>query len=285
MTVSEALALGTARLREAGIESAAHDSEVLLRRVLGWDRARLLAEPRAGLALGVESEFLALLAGRARRRPLQHLTGTQWFWRHEFLVTPEVLIPRPETELIVETALRLLRDVARPLIVDVGTGSGCIALSLLAERPDADVRAVDVSPAALRVARRNASRLGLGERLRLLEGDLLEPVREVFGSVDLLACNPPYVDPAEAPGLAPEVRLHEPAPALYPPGERYAVYRRLAPQAAAALRPGAALLLEIGHGMGDEVARICVEAGLPVESVLADLQGIPRTVVARRPRR
>jgi release factor glutamine methyltransferase len=283
VTVAEALALGTVRLREAGIESAGHDAEVLLRHVLGGDRARLLVD--AGRALEPESEasFLGLLTARAARRPLQHLTGTQWFWRHEFLVTPDVLIPRPETELIVETALDLLRNVPTPVIADVGTGSGCIALSLAAERPDAVVSGIDISPAALAVARQNASRLSLEGRLRFLQGDLLEPLREGFGGIDMVVSNPPYVDPDEAPGLTPEVRLHEPAPALYPPSERYSVYRRLAPQAAVALRPGGTLLLEVGRAMRDEVVRICEGAGLRVESVIPDLQGIPRTVVTRKP--
>ena len=116
--------------------------------------------------------------------------------------------------------------------------------------------------------------------MRFLEGDLLEPVRELFGQVDLVASNAPYVDPDEAPALPPEVRQHEPAPALYAPGERYLVYRRLVPQAAAALKPGGSLLLEIGSGMHGEVTRICEAAGLRVERVIPDLQGIPRTVVA-----
>jgi release factor glutamine methyltransferase len=198
-------------------------------------------------------------------------------------VSPDVLIPRPETELIVEAALGLLREVPNPVIADVGTGSGCIALSLAAERSDAVVSGIDISPAALAVARRNASRLGLEGRLRFLEGDLLEPLRAEFGGIDMVVSNPPYVDPADAPGLAPEVRLHEPAPALYPPSEPYSVYRALAPQAAAALRPGGTLLLEVGQGMRDEVVRICEGAGLPVLRVIPDLQGIPRTVVSRKP--
>ncbi len=283
MTPAEALALGTVRLREAGIESAGHDAEVLLRHVLGWDRARLLVESARALEPESEASFLALLTERAARRPLQHLTGTQWFWRHEFLVTPDVLIPRPETELIVETALDLLCNVPTPVIADVGTGSGCIALSLAAERPDAIVSGIDISPAALAVARQNASRLSLDGRLRFLLGDLLEPLRELFGRVDLVASNPPYVDPDETAALPPEVRQHEPAPALYAPGERYLVYRRLVPQAAAALKPGGSLLLEVGRGMSEEVARICEAAGLRVERVIPDLQGIPRTVVAVKP--
>jgi release factor glutamine methyltransferase len=227
------------------------------------------------------SRFFSLAEERARRRPLQHLTGTKAFWRHEFLVTPDVLIPRPETELVVEAALELLRGLPRPTVVDVGTGSGCIALSLAAERPDASVHAVDVSMRALVVARENARRLGLQERVAFHEGDLLEPVLSLAGAVSLVVSNPPYVDASEALSLAPEVREHEPAQALFPPGDRYSIYRRLAPAAADALIPGGGLILEVGFGMALEVSRICESAGLTVSRVLPDLQGIPRAVVAR----
>jgi release factor glutamine methyltransferase len=283
MTVADALREATARLREAGVDSPDHDAEVLLRHVLGWDRTRLLVEWATPLPPGAEPSFLAKVAERAGRRPLQHLTGEQWFWRHAFRVTPDVLVPRPETERIVEEALRLLGGQARPLVVDVGTGSGCIALSIAAERPDALVVAIDLSAAALVVARENASRLGLTSRVRFLAGDLLEPIRDLARRVDLVVSNPPYVDPRAAPGLAPEVRLFEPALALFPPGEPYHVYRRLAPQAAAALCPGGALVLEIGQGMADEVARIVEGAGFRIDRVIPDLQGIPRTVVAHTP--
>jgi release factor glutamine methyltransferase len=184
--------------------------------------------------------------------------------------------------LLVETALEWLRAGTGPTVVDVGTGSGCIALSLAAERPDAVVHAVDVSARALVVARENARRLGLLDRVVFHEGDLLEPVRFLVGSVSLVVSNPPYVDASEASSLLPEVREHEPAQALFPPGERYSVYRRLAPAAALALAPGGGLILEVGFGMAAEVSRICESAGLRVTRVLPDLQGIPRAVVAAR---
>jgi release factor glutamine methyltransferase len=241
-----------------------------------------LSEPTARIEPAVLSRFLALVEERARRRPLQHLTGTQAFWRHEFLVTSDVLIPRPETELLVEAALGVLRERPSPVVVDVGTGSGCIALSLAAERSDAVVHAIDVSEAALAVARANARRLGLEKTVSFHLGDLLSSVRSLTGAIDLVVSNPPYVDPSEAPSLAPEVRQHEPALALFAPGDRYSVYRRLAPAAAAALRPRGFLMLEVGMGMAEEVSRLCEASGLGVEKVQADLQGIPRTIVARR---
>jgi release factor glutamine methyltransferase len=242
----------------------------------------VLSQPDSVVAPDLLSRFFELTEERARRRPLQHLTGTQAFWRHEFLVTPDVLIPRPETELLVEAALEALRDVPGPTVVDVGTGSGCIALSLAAERPDAVVHAIDLSEAALAVARENARRLGIEERVSFHLGDLLGSVRSLSGQIHLVVSNPPYVDPSEAASLAPEVRDHEPALALFPPGDRYSIYRRLAPAAAAALKRDGALMLEVGLGMAEEVRRICEASGLSVPQVKDDLQGIPRAIVARR---
>ena len=283
MTVSEALRLAARRFSKAGVPNPALDADLLLRHVTGWDQVRVVTEADLELAPDVEARFLALVEGRARRRPAQHLVGTQHFWRHEFVVTPDVLIPRPETEVLVEISLGLLRELTAPLIVDVGTGSGCIALSLAAERPDAVVHAVDVSPAALAVARRNARRLGLERRVAFHEGDLLEPVTDLAGRVDLVASNPPYVDASEVPDLMPEVRDHEPRLAIQPPGDRCSVYRRLAPQALRALRPDGRLVVEIGQGMEGEVSRLLADAGFTLEQVVADLRSIPRTIVARKP--
>ena len=198
------------------------------------------------------------------------------------MVTPDVLIPRPETEILVETALGLLLGVARPVIVDVGTGSGCIALSLAAERPDAVVRATDVSAAALAVARENARRLGLEDRVAFHEGDLLEPVSAESGGVDLVVSNPPYVDAGDRDSLAPEVRDHEPAISLFAPGDALSVYRRLAIAAAQVLRPGGWLVVEVGAGQAEAVRAIFEGAGLRVGATIPDLQAIPRVVTARR---
>jgi release factor glutamine methyltransferase len=282
VTLDEARRIAALTLRESGIAEADLDAELLLRHVTGLDRASLLARPGAPLEAEPSRRFLALVAERARHRPLQHLTGVQAFWRHDFLVTPDVLIPRPETELLVEEALAAVRSRQAPAIVDVGTGSGCIALSLAQERADAVVRATDLSDAALGVAKANAHRLGLAGRVEFFLGDLLEPLPRGLG-FDLIASNPPYVDASSAPGLAPEVRDHEPALALFAPGEPYSVYRRLVPAAKDRLRPGGFLILEVGQGMDGEVAGLCRAEGLAVERVANDLQGIARTVVARRP--
>lgn len=283
MTVDEALGQAISRLGHAGIATTGLDAELLIRHILGWDRARILADSDSPLPPAAEHAFFALVEERAQRRPLQHLTGTQSFWRREFRVSPDVLIPRPETEILVETALDLVQRIFRPVIVDVGTGSGCIALSLAEERPDAEVHAVDVSAPALAMAVDNARRLGLHDRVSFHQGDLLRPVESLQGRIDLVACNPPYVDPAETAELPPEVRDHEPAAALFPPGDRYEVYRRLAPQAARLLGPRGLLVAEIGPGMESEVTAICKGAELVVQKVVPDLQSIPRVVVAARP--
>jgi len=269
-------------LRQAGISNAQEDADRLLRHVMSWDRATLLSRPTAAIEPEALAHYLALVDERAKRRPLQHLVGTQAFWRHDFLVTPDVLIPRPETELLVEAGLAALRAAPGAVVVDVGTGTGCLALSLAAERPDAVVHATDLSEAALAIARENARRLGLLDRVHFHQGDLLGPVRSLWGSIDLVVSNPPYVDAGEAAWLAPEVREHEPALALFAPGDRYSVYRRIAPAGFLGLRPGGILILEVGMGMADEVSRICRASSLEVKRVLDDLQGIPRAIVAER---
>ena len=281
MTAAALLREAEQALRGAGIDSAGWDAERLLRHVLQWDRAAVLTRSAEKVAPDAQARLRDLVARRARRIPLQQLVGTQAFWRHEFLVTPDVLVPRPETELLVETALARLRGSERPVLVDVGTGSGCIALSLALERPDAEVHATEISGVALAVARENARRLGAASRVAFHEGDLLAPVSALAGRIALVVSNPPYVAEAERDALAPEVRDHEPALALFAGNDGLAVYRRLLPAAAAVLRPGGLLALEIGLGQADAVTRLCREAGLAVETVAADLQGIARVVVAR----
>ena len=283
MTAGDALRLASQRLGVAGIPDAKWDAELLLRHVLQWDRAALLSRDATDLTAEQEARFFALVAEREGRRPLQHLAGTQAFYGLDFVVTPDVLIPRPETELLVETALELLSGHAAPVIVDVGTGTGCIALTLAAEIPSAEVHGGDISHAALDVCRDNARRLGVESRVHLYQGDLLAPVEFLAGSVHLVVSNPPYVHPSDLPALAPEVRDHEPRRALLPLPDAPELYRRLARGARGVLRPGGGLLVEIGQGMADQVTTICESAGLRVQRVIPDLNGIPRVVVALRP--
>jgi release factor glutamine methyltransferase len=281
MTVAELVAFGARELRERGVPAPEWDAELLLRHVLGWDRASLLASADAAIAEAPEGAFRSLVARRAQRVPLQHLTGIQAFWKHEFRVTRDVLIPRPETELLVETALELLRGTERPVIVDVGTGSGCIALSLAAERPDARLHATDISAAALEVARGNAARLGLEGRVDFQLGQLLEPVAGLEGN--LVLSNPPYVDPAERATLEPEVREHEPELALFPPGDTLCVYSRLVPSAFAWLRPGGFLAVEIAPSLASAVTGLFAAAGFEEVRLANDLAGRSRLVRGRRP--
>ena len=282
MTVGQALRQAEARLRSGGVPDPALDAERLLRHALGWDRADVIARGAEALPETDAQRFFALVEERAARRPLQHITGIQAFWRHEFLVTPDVLIPRPETEVLVETALDLIRDRPAPVVVDVGTGSGCIALSIAAERPDAIVHGVDASAPALAVATENARRLGLDHGVELHQGDLIDPVARLRGAIDLIVSNPPYVDPSEIPTLAPEVRDHEPRPALLAPDPPYGIYRRIAREACGALRPGGHLIVEVGQGMAETVAQVFGEAGLVDVATRPDLAGIPRVVSGRR---
>jgi release factor glutamine methyltransferase len=251
--------------------------------VLGWQRADVVTRAAEAVPAGAAELFRTAVEQRARRRPLQHLTGVQAFWRHDFIVTPDVLIPRPETELLVEAGLDLLRGVSTPVIVDVGTGSGCIALSLAAERPDAEVHAIDVSEPALRVARGNASRLRLEGRVAFHQGDLLAPVAHLAGRVDLVVSNPPYIPADELPGLAPEVRDHDPRIALVPPEGVARLYGRLFAGAAAVVRPGGWIVAELGIGQSTEIRHAAEAAGLDMIRVLPDLRAIPRVLAARRP--
>ena len=284
VTVTHALDLAVSRLRAGGVGHPPLDAELLLRHVLGWDRASILVRGGESLSPGDEVLFFDLVSARGRRRPLQHLTGIQSFWRHEFVVGPAVLIPRPETEVLVEAALGLLEGVKAPRLIDVGTGSGCIALSLAAERPGATVVATDLSSPALAVARANASRLGLADRVRFVGGDLLDPFRSGAGAAfDLVVSNPPYVDDAEWRNLEPEVRDHDPRSALVPEEGVRPLYGRLLAGAVRVLRPGGAVAVEVGAGQADAVAAQAATAGFTSARTVRDLQAIPRVILATRP--
>jgi release factor glutamine methyltransferase len=280
MTVQDALAWAGRVLAEAQVSSPDLDAELLLRHVLGWDRARILVDARQEVSAEGLDRFRTLVYVRATRRPLQHLTGVQAFWRHNFVVTAATLIPRPETELLVETALELMRGITRPVIVDVGTGTGCIAISLAAERPDADVHAVDVSAAALDVARENSRRLAIPVQFH--EGDLLAPLGSLAGRVDLVVSNPPYVEPEEIAALEPEVRDHDPRGALVPPEGVAAMFGRLAREAGDVLRSGGHLVVEMGAAQEAMVTAALKAAGLRDVAVRQDLAGLPRVVLGRR---
>jgi release factor glutamine methyltransferase len=275
------------RLIRAGIppDQAGIDAEVLIRHVLGWDRAKYLASRHEPLPSTASLPFEAALAERERRVPVAYITGHREFWGLDFDVSPAVLIPRPESELIVEAALTFLSDAeARSRIADVGTGSGCLAVSLAYERPHATLLATDVSENALAIARRNADRHGVSGRIRFARTSFLT---EIQGSFDLIVANPPYVPRSHQATLSPDVRDHEPAVALFGRGQDgLDDVRELLGQSATLLAPSGRVMMEFGYGQGDAVRAGAERAGLDIVDILRDLQGHERTLIAahRSPR-
>lgn len=288
-TIAGALGWAAAGLRAAGVDEPRREAGSLLSHVLGRDRAFLITHADEELGGGALSAFRAAVARRAAGEPFQYITGRQEFYGLEFEVTPDVLIPRPETELLVETALGLLKGAEAPSVCDVGTGSGCVAVSLLHGLPGARALGLDISPAALEVAARNAARHGVGDRLRLAVSDCFEALRaEALRAVgvekvrfDLVASNPPYVAEEALGGLQREVREHEPRSALTPGGDGLSIIRRLVAEAPAFLKPGGHLLLEIGFDQHERVAALVDPRVWTLLDIYRDLQGIPRTVALR----
>ena len=279
IAIAERVTEAARRLAAAGIDArdAAFDAEVLARWALGWDRAKYLARWREPAPPGFEDRFEPLVARRRGREPVARITGRREFWGLGFEVSPAVLVPRPESELLVETALARLGDhAARWAVADVGTGSGCLAVALARELPLARLTATDISPEALAAARRNAARHRAADRVAFHRADLLDGLP---GPYDLIVSNPPYVPDAVIDTLAPEVRLYEPAAALRGGSDGLAIVRRLVAAAADRLRPGGWLVLEVGAGQSGDAAVIARRAGMQVVDVRPDLQGIPRAVV------
>ncbi len=279
MTPKEAIARATEQI-------ARRDAETLLLDLLAQPRAWLLAHAEASLTPEVQGAFAGRVARRAAHEPLQYITGRQEFFGLDLRVAPGVLIPRPETELLVEATLHWATANVQPTlrVADVGTGSGAIALALAAHLPHAEIVALDLSATALAIAKGNAARLGLADRLTFFESDLLAallPELETGLRLDVVVSNPPYVPDSDAPTLPPEVRDFEPHTALFAGPDGLAVYRRLIPQANAALRPGGLLALEFGYGQREGLADLLQ----PWDDVrfLDDLSGIPRVALAIRP--
>jgi release factor glutamine methyltransferase len=287
MTLAEHVSAGRVRLSAAGIGAAdaAIDAEVLARRLLGWDRARYLADCREDPPAWFGESYRTWLDRRARREPVSLIVGMREFRGLDFEVSRDVLTPRPETELVVDEARACAADLpaARrgfPVIVDVGTGSGCLAVSLAREVQGARVIAIDVSRAALAVARRNADRHGVAGRVAFVHGALLDAVA---APIDLVVSNPPYVPTADMAHLPPEVRDCEPAIALAGGADGLDVIRKLAGQAQSALAPGGWLVFEFGHGQEAGVrAALGASPLLELVRIAADLQQMPRVAVARR---
>ena len=267
-------------------ESARRDAEALLLHVLKKDApdtnlAWMIAHGHETLPAHATAEFRAGVERRCSGEPIQYITGESEFYGLSFRVNRDVLIPRPETEHLLEKAIELARGFERQRIVDVGTGSGAIAVALASNLPDARIHATESSAPALRVARANSARNGVADRVAFHEGDLLAPVAgEQF---DIVVSNPPYVPESDRDSLSVEVRDYEPALALFAGADGLAIYRRLIPVAFAALFHGRYLALEIGFGQQPAVEKLLAGAGFTEIEFTRDLQGIPRVAVARRP--
>ena len=283
--ISQAIDEGAAQLKGAAIEYDRRTAGVLLAHVLGVDRTHLLTRSDDQVGESNYEEYLALIARRAAGEPLQYITGHQEFFGLDFHVTPSVLIPRPETEFLVERIIKLVDDsIESPLIVDVGTGSGCIAVALAVNVPRAQLIATDLSVAALEVARMNAARHGVARKIQFLQGDLLEPlaIRRLENSVDVLASNPPYVNEGKPYLVQREVREWEPREALFGGVDGLEFFRRLLVDSPRYLRPGGSLVFEIGFSQLDAIRGIIHGSAWELVDVACDLQGIPRTVTAMK---
>jgi release factor glutamine methyltransferase len=277
MRLSECLAHGAVRLRAGPHpDRAQRDAETLLLHLIGKNRAWLIAHAADEFGGCTAIRYAGLLERRFAGEPIQYITGEAEFFALPFRVTRDVLIPRPETEHLVEKTIELAAAFPTPRIVDVGTGSGAIAIALARSLRHTEISSIDLSPAALEVARENARLNGVADRVRFYEGDLLEPFRGE--SFDLVISNPPYVPDSDRPTLAVEVREYEPSLALFAGQDGLAIYRRLIPDAAKVLCPGGVLVLEIGFGQATAVGELMKTAGFEWIESTPDLQGIPRVM-------
>ena len=292
MSIRNALRDGIAQLERESVPSAALAAELLLMHVVDKDRAWIYAHPEQELDAAASARYFALIERRASGVPTQHLTGHQEFWGLDFEVTPDVLIPRPETEHVIEVALDRLKimmnsgDSARRegllRIADIGTGSGCIAIALAHELPTAQIVATDISRTALEVARRNAARSGVAARIDFIECNLLDSFPRHAALFDLIVSNPPYIGRYETATLPREVRDHEPESALFGGEAGTELYEPLIAQAAMLLKPDGMLVLELGYNSADHVAQLLDTSGWSEAAITNDLAGIARVASAKR---
>ena len=289
MQLKQALTSAIARFTNDQVPSPRLNAELLLMFILGVDRAYLFAHPERELNADEQARYAVVLDERARGVPTQYITGHQEFWGMDLIVSPAVLIPRPETEHVIETVLELARadgvggQECPPHTVrflDVGTGSGCIALALAKEFPQAEIHATDISAAALEIARANAARHQLDHRVQFHQSDLLEGLN--LDDLDFVVSNPPYVGESEEDQVQLEVRKFEPRNAVFAGPTGVEVIARMIPQARSALRPGGWLIMETSGSMADETKHLL--DGWDDVKIRPDLQSIPRVAQARKPR-
>ncbi|MGO0063703.1 peptide chain release factor N(5)-glutamine methyltransferase [Brevibacillus fluminis] len=286
-TIREALLRASSFLQEHGCKDPRFEAELLLRHVLGMERAKFLASLPDPMPDGAAERFQALCERRAAQEPLQYVIGTQEFFGREFVVRPGVLIPRPETEILIEQVLqyadRLWTKESELAVVDIGTGSGAIALTLASERPHWAVSTVDLSTDAIEIARDNAKRLGLVDKVRFLQGDLLEPLLLQGERVDVLVSNPPYIPSSDVLELDREVKEFEPLLALDGGEDGLNCYRRLCEALPRVLKEQALVAFEVGIHQAQDVARLMLASGVIGETaIVPDLAGIDRIVVGVR---
>ena len=286
-TISQAITEGAGRLHASGIDQERRTAGLLLCHVMGIDRTRLLTRSEEQIDEAQYLAYLALVVRRAAGEPAQYLTGHQEFYGLDFIVTPDVLIPRPETEFLIERVMNLVEESKQdsPLIVDVGTGSGCIAVTIAMQRARARMIATDASPAALNVARTNAERHGVRDRIEFLEGDLFAPLAErgLEGAVDVVASNPPYVSEERPELIQREVYEWEPHQALFGGGDGIDFYRRLLADGLKYIKPGGYLVVETGYGQHDSIRNAVAATSWNLVDVTLDLQDIPRTLTMKKP--
>ena len=281
-SIVECVTHAVATLEAAGLthESARQDAGVIARHVLGWNLEHWLGHQRDVAPEGFDRDFAALIARRASREPVHYITGEREFYWRNFAVTPAVLIPRPETEMLVEAALMATGAHRFPLIVDVGTGSGCIAVTMAAELPTVQVVATDISANALVVAAANAARHGVAERITFTRGAYFAGLSR---PVDIILSNPPYVPERDRSTMAPEVEAHEPREALFSGNDGLDCIRSLVALSPEHLSSGGTLMFEFGFDQADKIKQlIACQPDLRLIELRPDLQGIPRIAIAIR---
>lgn len=283
--IADLLSEGMKALRAAGIEAPAREARLLLTQAAQVPPAVMIGFPERPVDADGAAAFRALLARRVEREPISHLIGEREFWSLPFLVNRDVLDPRPDSEVLIEAVLEELPDRKAPRrVLDLGTGSGCLLISLLRELPAAQGWGVDLSPAALDVARRNAARLGVADRITLREGRWISALVPADGTAfDLIVSNPPYIVTADIDHLAPEVARHEPRLALDGGADGLDAYRALAPLVMRHLRPGGLAALEIGLGQAEDVTALFSRAGLAAAGRRRDLAGHERCLLFCHP--
>jgi release factor glutamine methyltransferase len=282
-TIAEILKEAATELQHGGVPEARREAGSLLSFILGKNRTFLISHAEDEIDENSLIRFREFVERRAGGEPLQYITGVQDFYGREFRVTNDVLIPRPETELLVEAALQIAGEAGEaPFICDVGTGSGCIAVTLLCEIVNARAVAIDTSPAALEIARLNAQNLSVADRALFVESDCFNSLDSRENEFDFIVSNPPYVAEKALKGLQREVRDHEPLLALSPGGDGLSVIRRLIDDGPAFIKPNGYMLMEIGFDQGEAVERLINDSAWSLREIRPDLQGIPRIMVLQK---